>query len=106
MLNATGVLPSVSTEGEFDPYGAGHDAAGILSAAMTIYREKGFEHGYQRAMGDLLASLVPATERYLRNRDLQGLDARRLIYGYIEFLEAHIQRASSEASYMTGGLGI
>ena len=84
----------------------GHDSAGILSAVLGVYREQGFERGYERALQDLLASLVPVTEQHLRQQGHPSGEARRLVYGYIEFLENYIRRVSEEAGYVSEGLGI
>ena len=82
------------------------ESAGILSAVLGVYQEQGFERGYDRAMQDLLASLVSLTEQYLNHQDGRSGEMRRLLYGYVEFLEDHIRRASDEAGYVSEGLGI
>ena len=83
-----------------------NDSAGTLSAVIGVHREQGFERGYERALQDLLASLVPLTEQYLRRQGDRSGEARRLLYGYIEFLADHIRRASDEAGFVFDGLGI
>ncbi|HEY2584681.1 MAG TPA: hypothetical protein VGI81_02825 [Tepidisphaeraceae bacterium] len=82
------------------------ESAGILSAVLDVYQEQGFERGYERAMHDLLASLVSVTEQYLIRQDSRSGETRRLLYGYVEFLEDHIRRASDDAAYVSDGLGI
>lgn len=62
----------------------------------------GYRRGYSRALQNLLASLVPLAEQHLRAKP----SARRDVYAFIEFLEQHLERTSSQAGYVADGLGI
>ena len=82
-------------------------SGGIFGALIEVYRGQGFEQGYQKAMNDVLSSLVLTTEQYLDGRsDDAKADVRRIVYGYVEHLQTQIRRASTEAGYVSGGLGI
>jgi hypothetical protein len=79
----------------------------IFGALIEVYRKQGFEHGYQKAMNDVLSSLVHLTEQYLGGRtDDAKADVRRIVYSYVEHLQTEIRRASNDAGYVSGGLGI
>jgi hypothetical protein len=82
------------------------DLGGVFGSLMNVYPEHEFDCGYERARQDLLASLVPIAEQYLRQDCGHSAEARRDIYGFIDFLERHIERASQSIGYVTGGLGI
>ena len=79
---------------------------GLLGAVVHAYREEGYQRGYRQALDDLLASLVPVTEEYLRRRRSAGPAERQLLYGYVELLERRINAAASDGGYVTEGLGI
>ncbi|HSZ54535.1 MAG TPA: hypothetical protein VK797_02665 [Tepidisphaeraceae bacterium] len=84
-----------------------NQAGSIFGALIEVYRKHGFEQGYQKAMNDVLGSLVHLTEQYLGARtDDAKADVRRIVYGYVEHLQSEIRRASSDAGYVSGGLGI
>lgn len=80
--------------------------AGVFGALFDVSREQGYERGYRRAIQDVLASLVTVTEAYLRARPGSSDDARRRLYAYVEFLEAHLESASRDTGFVNGGLGI
>lgn len=74
----------------------------LFSDALGTYVNVGYRRGYEGALQKLLASLVPLAEEHLRSSPM----ARRNVYAFIEFLELHIERVSSEAGYVADGLGI
>jgi hypothetical protein len=83
------------------------ETTGVLGALIDVYRREGDERGYQRALRDVLDSLVGVTERFLRDGDPDSGASRRVIYAYVEFLEREIHAASNDvAGYVSGGLGI
>jgi hypothetical protein len=90
--------------------GAGDDAfveeAGVFGALFDVYREQGFERGYERAVQDMLGSLVTVTEKYLRAHPTGAPALRRQLYAYVEFLERQLESAARETGYVSGGLGI
>ena len=93
------IEPDVQTDAD--------QAGSIFGALIEVYREQGFEQGYQKAMNDVLRSLVHLTEQYLGGRaDDAKADVRRIVYGYVEHLQSEIRRASNDAGYVSGGLGI
>jgi len=83
------------------------ESPGILGALIDAYREEGYERGYQRAVQDVLDSLVGITERFIREAGTDAGVSRQGVYAYVEFLEREIQAASRDvAGYVSGGLGI
>ena len=73
-----------------------------LTNIFEVCDSDGYRRGYSGALENLLASLVPLAEEHLRSEPA----ARRTVYAFIEFLERHLERASSEAAYVADGLGI
>lgn len=74
----------------------------LFSAVLDTYVSVGYRCGYEGAMQNLLESLVPLAEEHLRFSPT----ARRNVYAFIEFLERHLERVSSESGYVADGLGI
>ena len=65
-----------------------------------------FGRGYEQARLEALALLVPVAEAYLRGHTRSTAGERKLIYGFVQFLETHLDRTSNERSFVAGGLGI
>ena len=82
------------------------ELSGVFGGLISAYREREFQLGYEQARKDLLASLVPMTEQYLRKQCQGSAEARRLLYRFIERLEKHIEGAFAESAYVMDGLGI
>ena len=82
------------------------DGAGVFGALFDVYREQGYERGYERAIQDVLASLVSLTETYLRAHAPEASALRRQLYAYVEFLERRLESAARDTGYVSGGLGI
>lgn len=74
----------------------------VFPGDLETYGDGGYRRGYDGALRNMLASLVPLAEEHLRSTPV----ARRNVYAFIEFLERHIERISSDAAYVTDGLGI
>lgn len=77
-------------------------SSGVISVMVDAYGDDGYRRGYEGAMRNLLAALVPLAEQHLQSAP----SARRNVYAFIEFLERRIERISSDAGYVTDGLGI
>lgn len=71
-------------------------------ASVEAYLDDGYRRGYNAALQNLLESLVPLAEAHLRSSP----GGRRHVYAFIEYLERHVERAASENSYVSDGLGI
>jgi hypothetical protein len=84
------------------------DLPGLFGSLMDVYREQGYERGYQRAVNDILDELLLATEDFVQERERERAlpDARRLFYEFERFVEERLQRLSPSQQYVSGGLGI
>lgn len=80
------------------------DSAELLERLLERYRRDADNNGYQRAINDLIASLVWTTEQYLQKHPQQ--DARKLLYAFVEHLEADVKRLPHTGAFVEGGLGI
>ena len=91
--------------GEGDESGE-QSSDGIFAGVLASYREHGYELGYRRAVSDALATLLLATEEYVReNGDDRSL--RGVLYAFEEHLERHLHRmGSGDSGYVADGLGI
>lgn len=82
-------------------------ADGMLSSVMAVHRERGFDAGYDRAVNDVLLSLMLLTEEYLQRQPPEAkADLRRDLYAFEEFVERNIHRLRSQHGFVEGGLGI
>jgi hypothetical protein len=96
------------------PDEGGGSSGGVLAGLLSNYELRGYERGYRRAVEDLLASLVWATEEFLRSQPqssdeapvASAKDRRRLLYEFEEKLEHRIHSLSPDAGYVSDGLGI
>lgn len=62
---------------------------------LPAYEQQGFERGYYQAVGDILATLVFATERYLRECPAcNEAQVRQAIYDFEQFLNEQIRSVS------------
>ena len=82
------------------------DLPGLFGGLMDVYREQGYERGYQRAINDLLTVLLLAREEYVRSAEGSLPDARRLFYGFERYAEERILSLNPDHGYVSGGLGI
>lgn len=80
------------------------DSAELLERLLEHYRRDADTGGYQRAINDMIASLVWTTEQYLRKHP--GQDARKLLYAFVEHLEEDVRRLPHAGAFVEGGLGI
>lgn len=71
-----------------------------------IYFDHGYEAGYKQAITDLLAELVPWSERFIDNQSGRGDELRMLVYRFEDFLEGRISRMKPDGQYVEDGLGI
>lgn len=100
-------IPNLRLTAQADAAPSEDSPGGIFSALIEVYRGQGFEQGYEKAMSDVLGSLVHLTEQYLDGRsDSPKAELRRIVYGYVEHLQSHIRHASNDAGFVSGGLGI
>jgi hypothetical protein len=86
--------------------GTDHDSSAPWSRVPDGRRGVEYKFGRDEALRDLLSSLVPLAEQHLRKLNGSSSAARPNVYAFIEFLEAHIERASAEVGYVADGLGI
>ena len=67
--------------------------------------DHGYEAGYRQAVNDLLAELLPWSERFIDAQPGRAEDLRKLLYPFEAYLEQRIARMSPESEF-EGGLGI
>jgi len=81
-------------------------AAVFLSAC----EQRGDDQGYQRAIADVLASLVTVTETFLRDHQTRtperDVNLRKLIYAFHASLDRHLREMGDHNQYVCDGLGI
>jgi hypothetical protein len=73
----------------------------VLPSIFDVYRQQGFDRGYEQAIDQLLATLIYSTEEFLNSQfgiDIPPDLRRRLVYRYEEHLERHIQQLAAERS--------
>ena len=83
----------------------GEGTGGVFSSLLELYDRRGFDRGYQRAVHDVLGSLVWAAEAFLREHGSPA-DLRKTVYGFEEHLERHLHSLSPDGGYVSDGLGI
>lgn len=76
------------------------------AAGERAFGAERFDAGYRRAAGDLLASLVMITERYLREQTDLNPEPRRVIYRFVEHLEREIVHLAPGSDQFEDGAGI
>ena len=85
---------------------SGHGPDGILAGVLASYRERGFETGYRRAVSDVLATFLLATEEYVR-RHPDDPALRGVLYDFGEVVDSHLRRMRpGRGEYVADGLGI
>jgi len=84
----------------------GGELSGLLGGLSEVYRGEGYERGYRRAINEVLAVLLLATEDYVRGGGASVPDARRAFYGFERYAEERILSLSPNHGYVSGGLGI
>ena len=85
---------------------SGPEPDGIFAGVLASYGERGYELGYRRAVSDVLATLLLATEEYVREHP-EHRDLRGALYGVEEHLERHLNRMGGrDSGYVADGLGI
>lgn len=94
--------PSNLAELALEPIESEGQSPEAFTWTLEASESEGYRRGYGRALRNLLASLVPLAEQHLRAKP----SARRDVYAFIEFLEQHLERTSSQAGYVADGLGI
>jgi hypothetical protein len=82
------------------------DASNELGRITCADGAHGYRDGYERALHNLLSSLVPLAEQHLAGRNNHAASARRELYAFIEYLEQHIEQAAADVGYVFDGLGI
>ena len=82
-----------------------HVASGSLDGLVTAYLHLGREEGYQRAINEMLASIVPIAERFLRQHPESSPELRKFVYAFGQSVEEHLNN-SRTTLYVDGGLGI
>jgi hypothetical protein len=70
------------------------DADQLVAELRAVYREHGFQAGYNRAVRDQLATLVYTAEQFLRERGDTAQADRQLVYRFVLALERQIARLS------------
>ena len=84
------------------------DNSGVWPALVNVYHEQGYDIGYARAISDVLAATLEATEDFLRSRRHADAETRRLLYDFQEFLENRVRNPapSKDHRLFIDGLGI
>jgi len=77
---------------------------GVFAVVLQAHRREGYEAGYRRALVDILSASVFIAEKALRDSEAHG-EARRVLYRFVELLEAETLRFKREESF-TEGAGI
>lgn len=92
----------ISTEEEI-----GGDRDGVWPALMSMYHEQGYAEGYGRAVRDVLAAVLEATEEFARLHGDDDGGIRHQLYKFSAFLEGRVQTdALRDFQSFTDGLGI
>ena len=92
----------------------------LFPSLLSVYEQQGYREGYQRAVHDLLARLVHATEDFIQSQNVQNgvpghplrdvKDLRRLLYQFGEHLETRLLSMlpanTGAQGYVSDGLGI
>lgn len=76
------------------------------AALPNVYFSHGYEAGYRQAVNDLLAALVPLSERFIDAHPGRAEDLRELVYPFERFLEQRISKMTPDADFVEDGLGI
>jgi hypothetical protein len=108
--------PALSNDGVHLIGDVDESLEGVLPNVLSLYEQQGYRRGYDRAVLDLLASLVSVTEDFIRiqsdgaqSAPLDPGDLRRLLYHFGQNLEQRLQLNSATAAragYVSDGLGI
>jgi hypothetical protein len=93
-----------------------HDepAGEVFPSLLSVYQQRGYDRGYQRAVADIVNSLFAVTEGFVTSST--GLieecgihspaELRRLLYQFGQQLERRLQTLSPDPGYLSDGLGI
>ena len=85
---------------------SGPEPDGIFAGVLASYGERGYELGYRRAVSDVLAMLLLATEEYVREHP-EHRDLRGALYDFEAHLERQVsQLGAGDSGYVADGLGI
>jgi hypothetical protein len=74
-------------------------------SASDAYVHAGFDRGYQVAVTETIASLLPATEAFLRENDAPG-EVRDALYRFERFLARRLDAVTHPDYWVEGGGGI
>jgi GrpB-like predicted nucleotidyltransferase (UPF0157 family) len=85
-----------------------NENSAVWPALVNVYHEQGYDVGYARAISDVLAATLEATEDFLRSRRDADAETRRLLYDFEEFLENRVRNPASAKDHrlFIDGLGI
>ena len=80
----------------------------VWPALVNVYQEQGYEADYARAVSDVLADALEATEEFIQSQAHSDAETRRLLYAFSEFLENRVRRKApaEEHRLFIDGLGI
>ena len=66
----------------------------------------GFDRGYRVAVTETIASLLPATEAFLRQNQSTSLEVRETLYRFERWLACRLDAASRPEHWVEHGAGI
>lgn len=70
------------------------------------YSNPGFDRGYRVAVTETIASLLPATEAFLRQNPAASPDVRETLYRFERWLARRLDAASRPEHWLEHGAGI
>ncbi len=79
-------------------------SAELLDRLLKAHRRESESAGYQRALNDVVGTLVWITEQFIRQHPEENL--RKPLYAFVEYLESHVKNLPHSQGYVEGGLGI
>jgi hypothetical protein len=80
------------------------EGSGVWPALVDVYQKHGFEAGYARGVNDALATVLEATEDFVRQRPQSAVETRRLLHAFSKFLDRRI--GTGQEDQFVDGLGI
>jgi hypothetical protein len=78
----------------------------IFGNVIDAYSHHAFERGYQVAVTELIASLLPATETFLRDHSSGSAEVRETLYRFERFLAQRLDANTRPERWVEGGSGI
>jgi hypothetical protein len=78
----------------------------ILGNVIDAYSYHAFERGYQVAVTELIASLLPATEAFLRDHSSGTVEVRETLYRFERFLAQRFDANTRAEQWVEGGSSI